>query len=307
MRPGVKIILYVVLALGALFFGARSYQIYHARATASASRFDQAEIPSSSAPAESVPLTATNTVTTNATVVLSNAVAATETNTAVQASTNVAKRRAAKKPKPTTAAPTITAAERRSRFGLYGALAFGCVVALGILLGRDLAEFIASRAHKAMYNEDGDGLADPGYDLAEETWANGDYLGAIHLLRDHVKKHPREIHALIRIAEIYENDLRNPLAAALEYEDILTHKLPAERWGWSAIHLANLYSGKLDQPQKALALLRRIDAEYGQTSAAGKARKRLAAYEASGLEVLGEVDVPPEALVNPPTDEDRRS
>ena len=69
--------------------------------------------------------------------------------------------------------------------------------------------------------------------------------------------------------------MNNHLAAALEYEEVLKKKLNPERWGWAAIHLANLYAGKLNQPKKATALLRRIDSEYGQTSAANKARQRL--------------------------------
>jgi hypothetical protein len=56
----------------------------------------------------------------------------------------------------------------------------------------------------------------------------------------------------------------------------LKKNLPAERWGWAAIHLSNLYSGPLNQPDKAVSLLHRIDSEYGQTSAANKARERLA-------------------------------
>jgi hypothetical protein len=94
------------------------------------------------------------------------------------------------------------------------------------------------------------------------------------MMREYLKKHPREQHVALRIAEIYEKDLFNPLAAALEYEEVLQHKLPPERWGWAAIHLCNLYS-KLNHHDKVIALLKRIDAEYGQTAAAEKARKRL--------------------------------
>ena len=56
-------------------------------------------------------------------------------------------------------------------------------------------------------------------------------------MREYLLKNPREQHVSLRIAEIYEKDLANPLAAALEYEEVLKQKLPAERWGWAAIHL----------------------------------------------------------------------
>ena len=79
----------------------------------------------------------------------------------------------------------------------------------------------------------------------------------------------------LRIAEIYVVDLRNYLASALEYEEIIKKKLPDERWGWAAIHLANLYSGKLDKPHQATQILHRIIDDYGHTVAAKKARQRL--------------------------------
>jgi hypothetical protein len=94
-------------------------------------------------------------------------------------------------------------------------------------------------------------------------------------MRDYLTAHPREQYVALRIAEIYEENLYNYLAAALEYEEVLKKKLPPERWGWAAIHLANIYSGRLGQPDKAVVILRRIDAEYGQTVAARKARERL--------------------------------
>ena len=151
---------------------------------------------------------------------------------------------------------------------------FVSVVGLGLLLGHDISQQLGNRVVKGLYNDEGEGIASPEYDAAEQEWANGNYLEAIRMMREYLQKNPREQHVALRIAEIYEKDLANPLAAALEYEEVLKHKLPAERWGWAAIHLCNLYT-KLNQPDKCVALLRRIDNEYGATAAAEKARKRL--------------------------------
>ncbi len=97
-------------------------------------------------------------------------------------------------------------------------------------------------------------------------------------MRDFLKNNPREQYAALRIAEIYEKELNNLLAAALEYEEILKKRLPAERWGWAAIHLCNLYS-KIGQQDKTLALLQRIVDGYPKTGAAKKARSRLGIAE----------------------------
>src|SRR5262249_42825159 len=140
----------------------------------------------------------------------------------------------------------------------FGTLAFAALVGLAILVARDFSHFFAHRVEKFVWDDEGEGMKDPEYDEAEKVWANGHHLEAIQLLRDYLKRHPREQYVALRIAEIYEKDLNNALAAALEYEEILKKPLPPERWGWAAIHLVNLYSGKLNKPDEALALLRRI-------------------------------------------------
>jgi hypothetical protein len=155
-----------------------------------------------------------------------------------------------------------------------GAFFFVSVLGLGLLVGHDVSHYMGNRVLRGLYNDEGEGMSNPEYEAAEQVWADGQYLESISLMREYLKKNPREQHVALRIAEIYEKDLGNPLASALEYEEVLKQKLPAERWGWAAIHLCNLY-GKLDQQDKIIALLRRIDSEYGQTAAAEKARKRL--------------------------------
>jgi tetratricopeptide (TPR) repeat protein len=119
--------------------------------------------------------------------------------------------------------------------------------------------------------------ADPGVvgaqlEEAEKLRKRGEPLEAIRLLRDFLQEHPGETDLISRIAEIYNYDLRNYLAAALEYEELLKLKLPDEDWGWAALHLAKLY-GRLNDPDKAVALLERLDDEYGHTLAARRARK----------------------------------
>jgi tetratricopeptide (TPR) repeat protein len=141
-------------------------------------------------------------------------------------------------------------------------------------VAHDVTQIVGNAAVDALLDDKGEGLRDPDYEKAEEAWAAGKHLEAIQLLRDFLKKNPREQYASLRIAEIYEKDLHNLLAAALEYEELLKQKLPAERWGWAAVHLCNLYS-KLGQQDKTKDLLQRLADDYPQTAAAKKARSRL--------------------------------
>ncbi len=169
-------------------------------------------------------------------------------------------------------------AARYSKVLLFGAAFFAGIVGLGILVGNDVSQFVGDRTVKVLYNDEGELDTSPDYEAAEQEWADGNFLEAIRLLREYLNKNPREQHVALRIAEIYEKDLHNPLAAALEYEEVLKQKLPAEKWGWSAIHLCNLYF-RLNQSEKAVVLLRRIVSEHSETAAAEKARKRLEQIE----------------------------
>jgi len=191
-------------------------------------------------------------------------------------------------PPPTVAAETTTASTEEApslpdpKLGFYGGGFCLSLLFLGLLAASDITQYLGKGAINTLFNDDGVGVTDDEYEVAEAEWQNGDYLEAIRLMRDYLAKNPKQVHASLRIAEIYEKDLNNPLAAALEYEEILEKKLPRERWGWAAIHLANIYSGPLEKPDKAIALLRRLDDEYGDTQAADKARHRLAMIDGTG-------------------------
>jgi TolA-binding protein len=208
----------------------------------------------------------TNSIETNALA------AATNTNSAVAAeSTNEAPAMGAT----STAGKTGETSRGGGRVGLWLGVFVLSLVLLGLLIANDVSHFMGNRALSTLYNDEGKGQdRDAEYDAAEQVWANGNHLEAVGLMRDYLKKNPREQHVAIRIAEIYEKDLGNLLAAALEYEEVLKHKLPPDRWGWSAIHLCNLYF-KLNQEEKGYALLRRLAKEHPETPAAEKARKRL--------------------------------
>jgi TolA-binding protein len=275
MSNGIKIGLYLALILGATIFGYLAYRNY-----------TFADVPVDGTPLPLATNRTTRVAESSNTNQPSSAGTATGTNLTPTATAAV---------DPTNAAPNDAAVQTKSEIDPrtargtaraigYGAGFFVMVVGLALLLGNDISNFFGNRALKLLYDDEGETPSTPEYEIAEQEWANGNYLEAIRLMRDYLNQHPREQHVALRIAEIYEKDLQNPLAAALEYEEVLKHRLPAERWGWAAIHLCNLYF-RLGQQEKAVTLLRRIDSEYGHTSAAEKARKRLAQLEPSSNEI----------------------
>lgn len=177
--------------------------------------------------------------------------------------------------------------DKSGGFGWLGGFV-AAMLALAGLVGMEIARWTSRRTGDLLFSEDAPGEADPEYDAAEAEWAKGNHLDAIGMLREYLKKNPSAQYAAIRIAEIYEKDLHNYLAAALELEEVLTKRLSNEKWGWTAIHLANIYSGRMNQAPKAIALLERIIAEYPSTGAAKKARERLGVPESGAADAAAE-------------------
>ena len=169
----------------------------------------------------------------------------------------------------------------------------GAVIGLAFLVSMEASRWFANRTTDFLYNDNLEGVHNPDYDHAEQVALDGKHLEAIGLMREFLKKNPGEIYAAIRIAEIYEHDLDNQLAAALEYEEVLKHRFNPDRWGWTAIRLANLYSGKLNQTEKAVEWLKRISTQHPESAPAKKARERL------GPSAL-DSDVPPPPTPPPP-------
>jgi len=174
------------------------------------------------------------------------------------------------------------------------------LLGLAGLIGWDFAVWTAARSNRLL-GVDVEAPKDRAreYEAAEEEWTKGNHLDAITMMREYLQKNPSEQYVALRIAEIYEKDLGNYLAAALEYEEVLKKHLPREKWGWTALRLSNLYSGRLNQPDRSIALLEQVAAEYPETAAAKKARERLGLPEPTE-EPVGEMDVnpiptPPEA------------
>lgn len=171
--------------------------------------------------------------------------------------------------------PPARASSKKANSLVHLGIFVAAMLGLGGLGAWEVAHYLGNRAGRAVMAEDWVERKDPGYEKAEEEWARGNHLEAINLMREYLNKNPSEQHVALRIAEIYEKDLANYLAAALELEEVLTKKLPREKWGWTAIRLSNLYSGRLNQADKAMALLDRIVQDYPETGAAKKARQRL--------------------------------
>lgn len=162
------------------------------------------------------------------------------------------------------------------------------MLGLGYLAAQDFGHLLNFRLGKEVSYVSDRSARKAAYERAETAILKGQHQEAIRLLQGILKKEPDHTHSLLRVAEVYDKELQDYANAALHYEKLLELELPAEQWGWLAIRLSNIYSGKLNRPDASLKLIRRIAADYPQTQAGGKALKRLAALAASGLDPAAE-------------------
>lgn len=158
------------------------------------------------------------------------------------------------------------------------------LLALGLVAAQDFGHLLKFRFGKEVSYVDARSARNAEYERAERIALKGQHHEAIRLLQALVAKHPNHIHSVLRIAELYDKDLQDYQNAALHYEQLLQLQLPPEQWGWTAIRLSNIYSGKLNQPKTALELIRRLAAEHPETQAGGKALKRLSRISTAGLD-----------------------
>lgn len=312
MISKLKLVAYVALIALAIVYGRAFYHSYTTIAPASEGRATNAADgrPASVKAGASnlsarvrVPTNATSELTdstndvTNSTAGLTNA-ASEPTNSLVTAApdTEAGNLTAATEPEPVPTASAVNGKQGGRTVG-YLAVFVGALIGLGLLIAYEVTHYLGAKAGDYLFTDVGEGERDPEYELAEKAWVNGKPLEAIEMLREFLKENPREQYAALRIAEIYEKDLRNYVAASLEYEDILKKRLPAERWGWAAIHLCNLYS-RLGQQEKTRALLEKIAKEYPQTGAAKKARQSLGLAEPEGSGATDPAAAPAETAGN---------
>lgn len=158
------------------------------------------------------------------------------------------------------------------------------MLVLGFVAAQDFGHLLKFRLGKEVSYVDARSERNAQYERAEHLALKGSAHDAIKLLQAIIAKHPNHVHSVLRIAELYDKELHDFSNAALHYEEVLKLKIPDEQWGWVAIRLANIYSGKLNQPQIALDLIRRLAAERPGTEAGAKALKRLAKIAKAGLD-----------------------
>jgi len=146
---------------------------------------------------------------------------------------------------------------------------------LAVFVAWDVAQFFGWQAERLFLGGGRLSSLTPTWWRAERLRKEGLADEAVRALRETFTAHPRQWRIGVRIAEIYQHDLDNPLAAALEYEELLKGRLPRPARAWLMVRLAACYL-PLQRVEESAAKLREVSEQFPNTPAAKKAERRLA-------------------------------
>lgn len=150
--------------------------------------------------------------------------------------------------------------------------------ALAAFVAWDVSRFLGSQAGRLFLGGGRVASITPSWWKAERLCRNHRPIEAIEVLRAYLNTHPRHWCVAVRIAEIYQLQLNDSLAAALEYKQILKRRLPPSARAEIMVRLAACQLLLRDGDESA-AMLRQVVEQFPRAAAAQKATRRLARIE----------------------------
>lgn len=147
--------------------------------------------------------------------------------------------------------------------------------ALAVFVAWDVSRFLGGLAGQLFWGGGRIASITPAWWKAERLCKEQQPLEAIRILRDYLNAHPRHWGVAVRIAEIYQHEIKDPLPAALEYEELLQQRLPKKARAELLLRLAACQLLR-HRSEDSAANLRQVIAEFPDSAAAKKAARRLA-------------------------------
>jgi hypothetical protein len=158
-------------------------------------------------------------------------------------------------------------------YALFSAYLIASAV-LGGIVAWDVSRLFGWQAGSLFFGGGRVAAITPAWWKAERLCKAGQPLEAVRTLRDYLATHPRQWRVAVRIAEIYERELQQPLPAALEYESLLKLRLTPQVRAELLLRLAACHLLRRQSDESA-AVLQQVISEFPKTAAAQKAVRRL--------------------------------
>jgi tetratricopeptide (TPR) repeat protein len=163
-------------------------------------------------------------------------------------------------------------------FAIVGALLFYAMVLL-LLFGRSIVECVANRFESLYVGHDDNFRIMPEYSTAEARVKNGKYQEAIDEYRKVILEYPDDIYPHLRIAELAVKHLNDLKLAELELLSALGKAKGQDSTALAAGRLADFYQLTVQDPARALAVMKQLREKIPGTKQAKLAEERIAVLE----------------------------
>jgi len=173
-------------------------------------------------------------------------------------------------------------------------------VILSLLFGRSLIDSVANKFETLYTGSDEHFQIAPEYSIAEAQVKKGRYPEAVDEYRKVIVEFPEDIYPHLRIAELAEKHLDDLQLAELELVSALAKAKGEDSTALAAGRLADLYQLKMNDPVRALEIMKQLREKIPDTKQAKLAEERIALLE--GI-VQGSVAVPkmPDKIAHRPS------
>jgi hypothetical protein len=171
----------------------------------------------------------------------------------------------------------------------------GVLVAVGIvgflIFGLPLISKIGESFGQSVTTADHGSRVMPEYSVAEARVKHGRYADAVEEYRKVIAEHPKDVYAHLRIASLAVDHLHDPRLAEMELLSAVSKAEGKDTSALAAGRLADLYQVTLQDPARALVVMKQLRDKIPNTKQAKLAEERIVALEG----ILRGVPQPPKS------------
>lgn len=168
-------------------------------------------------------------------------------------------------------------------FTIVGALLFYALVLL-LLFGRSIMESVGNRFENFYLGHDDNFRIVPEYSTAEARVNQGKYQEAIDEYREVISDYPDDIYPHLRIAELAVKHLDDVKLAELELLSAMGKAKGEDSTALAAGRLADLYQLTLQDPARALEVMKQLREKIPGSKQAALAEERITVLESVVLD-----------------------
>ncbi len=184
-------------------------------------------------------------------------------------------------------------------FAIVGALLFYAVVLL-LLFGRSIMESVANKFESLYIGHDDNFRIMPEYSTAEARVKSGKYQEAVNEYRQVIAEYPDDIYPHLRIAELAVKHLNDLKLAELELLSALGKATGEDSTALAAGRLADFYQLALQDPARALEVMKQLREKIPGTKQARLAEERITVLESIAHDGVP-LPKPPNKIANRPS------